>query len=91
MVWQLKNSTCMPYVQLHHARQMPAVMLVHLPVLEEQDFATIMWLHAVIEGTHDGNAKMLRDSSDRMYKIQASKLFSLVALVRPRLLDHSPS
>jgi hypothetical protein len=54
-------------VQPRHARRMPAFMLVHFPVLEEHDFATIEWLHAMIEGTHDGNAEMLRDSSDRMY------------------------
>ena len=78
-------------VQPHQVRQLPAVMLVHFPVLEEHDFATIKWLHALIEGTDDGNVKMLRDSPDRMYKIKASVLSFRIALGRSLLLNHSPS
>lgn len=56
-VWQLENTACMLGVQPHQVRQMPAGMLVHFPVLEHHDFATIKWLHAIIEGTDNGNEK----------------------------------
>ena len=78
-------------VQPHQARQLPAVMLVHFPVLEEHDFATIRWLHVMIEGMDDGNVEMLRDSSDRMYKVKALILSFRIALGRSFLLNHSPS
>jgi hypothetical protein len=44
-------------VQPHHVRRMLAVMLVHFPVLERHDIATLKWLHAIIEETDDENEK----------------------------------